>query len=292
MGRRGVRAVLIALLLNTTAAHGEEKTSEKAKELFDRGGEQYRRGNYAAALAAYEAALQMVKRPNLILSVAQCYRQLRNHKMATHYYRLYLDEWVRQNPGVAGPPPYADDVNRHLETIQQEIERAKRAREADARRRQQKSQAPSKNDSSPSTPTQVSVALAAEVRAHPPETVVLSDQASRRRRIKTYLAYSSLALGLGLTFGAAVAYGVGKSQGDSAHESYTTARTEGEIGKYRAEMDSAETKLTVGHVLIGVGAAMLGFSAYEFITRPAESVRAMTVSFDDHHTLFSLRGQF
>lgn len=88
------------------------------------------------------------------------------------------------------------------------------------------------------------------------------------RRTKTILAYTSLGLGAALAVGAAVMYGVGFRQGDEAHSAYLR-QTDPELIKFHYDdVESAKTKLLVGHVLAGVAVAAIGVSVYAFLTRP------------------------
>jgi hypothetical protein len=109
-----------------------------------------------------------------------------------------------------------------------------------------------------------------------------ADDSSRVRRRKTILGYTALGVGLALALSAAVTYGVARSQGDDAMDSYDSATAEpdptgarkDEIAGLRDDLDSANTKITASYVLLGVGAGVLGYSLYELLTRPAESAQA------------------
>jgi hypothetical protein len=100
-------------------------------------------------------------------------------------------------------------------------------------------------------------------------------QALRVRKRKTIFAYSALSVGLVLAFSGLVTYGVARSQGNEAYDSYRKATAEHdsdreeEILGLRDEMDSANSKLTASYVLFGIAAAAFGYSVYEFLTRPA-----------------------
>ncbi len=65
--------------------------------------------------------------------------------------------------------------------------------------------------------------------------------------------------------GAGVLYGVGSAQGDTAHERYLAAWRLEEISSHRADVESAERLLIGGHVLVGVAAAAVGLSIYQFV---------------------------
>lgn len=89
-----------------------------------------------------------------------------------------------------------------------------------------------------------------------------------KRRKKNILGYTSLGLGLACAVTAAVMYGVGASSGADAHDGYMNTTVPDEIYDYRQDIDAARTKMVVGHVLAGAAVAAIGFSVYQFISRP------------------------
>ena len=108
------------------SAQGQELAGEKAKAFFQHGVEKYRLGHFQEALTDFTEALQLDKRPSIILNLAQCFRQLGQNEKAIFYYKLYLDEWQRQNPGRESP--YYHEVQQFLSRLQQEIDKAPKAR--------------------------------------------------------------------------------------------------------------------------------------------------------------------
>lgn len=97
----------------------------------------------------------------------------------------------------------------------------------------------------------------------------------RKRRLKTILAYSTLAGGLALAAVGGILYGIGSSQGGEAHDKYVAAADTAppvdvtELDQHRSDIEAARTKMTAASVLMGVSAAALGFSIYQFVTRPS-----------------------
>lgn len=89
----------------------------------------------------------------------------------------------------------------------------------------------------------------------------------KARRSKTIWAYTTMGTGLALAVSAGVLYGVGLSQGDAAHDSYLASNEPDKIRLYRQDLESAETKVIVGHVLAGTAAVALAVSIYQFVTR-------------------------
>lgn len=84
------------------------------------------------------------------------------------------------------------------------------------------------------------------------------------RRTPTW-GYVALGVGLSAVASAAVLYGVGKAQGDSAHDNYRSATVPSEILGYWGDVEAAERKVTAGHVLIGVGAAAIAVWLYSYL---------------------------
>ena len=90
-----------------------------------------------------------------------------------------------------------------------------------------------------------------------------------KRRSKSVWGWAALGVGSALAVSAAVMYGVGASAGGDAHDSYMNTTDSNEIYDYRQDIDAARTQLAVGHVLAGAAVAAIGFSVYQFLTRPA-----------------------
>jgi len=95
-----------------------------------------------------------------------------------------------------------------------------------------------------------------------------NEETTALHRRKTIRAWIGLGAAIALAGGAGVAYGLGFSKGNDAHDPYLAARDQKVIDQYRETIDSAKNHLLVGHILMGVAAASLGYSLYEFFTRP------------------------
>ena len=119
-----------------------------------------------------------------------------------------------------------------------------------------------------------------------------------RRRFKSLLAYTSLGVGLALLSGAAVLYGIGASEGGEAYDQYHDATKDSEYEGSRKGIESAREKLMVGHVLAGAALAAVGFSVYQFVTRPKVEAAprpgqsALSISPAPGGAVFSLGGRF
>ena len=97
---------------------------------------------------------------------------------------------------------------------------------------------------------------------------VLNEDVLRKRRRKTIWAYTALGVGAAAAVTMAVLYGVGKSQGDDAYDSYNKASDPSDIARYHEELDDAEATMTVGHGFLALTVVAFGFSVYQFLTRP------------------------
>ena len=89
-----------------------------------------------------------------------------------------------------------------------------------------------------------------------------------RHRTRTIWGYSTLALGLAAAATAGALYSVGTVKGDTAHKYYMGATQPDVILHHWEEVQQAEQMLLAGHVLTGVGAAVIGLSLYLLLSRP------------------------
>ena len=85
------------------ASAEEEQDLAQAKQLFLQGEKAYRLGSFREALVNYQASYKLSSRPALLFNMAQCHRQLQETDKAIFYYRLYISDWERQQPGVEVP---------------------------------------------------------------------------------------------------------------------------------------------------------------------------------------------
>ena len=81
--------LLAVLMLLPSSAVADDR---KARALFKSGAMEYRLARFDKALGLFQEALKLAYRPRIILNIAQCHRQLRQHRKALFYYRLYLTE--------------------------------------------------------------------------------------------------------------------------------------------------------------------------------------------------------
>lgn len=82
------RALAVALLLATSAAHADDTSA--ARELYDRGVRMYNLQQFDGALDAFQAAYSAKPDPTLLFNIAQCQRQLRQYEAAGRSYKAFL----------------------------------------------------------------------------------------------------------------------------------------------------------------------------------------------------------
>jgi len=87
------------LFLAGFKANAQDVALDQARDYFQAGAQAYAVGEYAAATQAFEQAYQLVPRPAVLFSIAQCERKqyFRDHQLehlhkAVELYRRYLDE--------------------------------------------------------------------------------------------------------------------------------------------------------------------------------------------------------
>ena len=80
-------------------------------------------------------------------------------------------------------------------------------------------------------------------------------------------AYIGLGVGLACVVTAGFLYGLGLGQRGEAHDLYSDARVQEAIDRHWEDVEAGQQKITAGHVLVGVGAAALGFAVYRFLSR-------------------------
>lgn len=214
----------------------------RARSIFATGAELYRQGKYDQALEQFEAALKLARRPSILFNIAQCHRQLGHKQLALQRYEAHLAEWEKQNPGK--PSPHREEIRGHIERLRAELERDRE------RERREKLQ-------------QTVQAEEAERQA------ALTKQLEQRRRRKSLIGYTVLGAGAALVVAAGVLYAVGGTQGSEAYDKYKVAEDPDEIAEHRADVESAQSMLIAGHVLVGVGVAAAAYGIYELVTRPS-----------------------
>lgn len=277
-----VSIVLLGLVLNLGVVHAdpqggpeegkattEESRQKMAKDLFDQGGILYRLGKFAQALEKFEASLKITNRPSVILTAAQCHRQLKHYEKALFFYKLYLTEWERQNPD--SKSPYEQEILDKITEVKDAIEMQRQRNEEGRKRREEKERQHQLAKLLKEKETRAAEKKRAAEAQLSRDLALTAD----RRRSKTIWGYSTLGAGAALAVAAAILYGVGGAQGGEAHDSYLkatdTAPTHdvAAVEQYKSDVESARTKLIVGNVLIGLAAASLGVSIYQFVTRPS-----------------------
>lgn len=91
---------------------------ERAREHFQKGSHEYRLANWEASLEQFSQALRLRPRASVLLNMGQCHRQLGNVRKALFYYRSYLEQWQRENPGSPARPPFEPEVKGHITALE------------------------------------------------------------------------------------------------------------------------------------------------------------------------------
>ncbi len=105
---------LLAVLAPRPAQAGEVIPKRYTRH-FNSGVVHYRAGRYDAALKEFLAAALVKQRVNAVLNIAQCHRMLGRPGEAIKFYRSYLEQWQRENPGKRSR--FHDEVQRHIRTL-------------------------------------------------------------------------------------------------------------------------------------------------------------------------------
>lgn len=126
----GLLTALASLAPGTARA---DDTRARAKALIRSGDTNYRLAKFKEALTDYSAALALRNHLAIVFNIAQCHRQLQDHKKAIFYYKLYLSDWERKKPGTK--PPYEEEVNGHVAAMTKLLQQ-QQATEAERKRKQ------------------------------------------------------------------------------------------------------------------------------------------------------------
>jgi len=112
-------AALLLLFVSSPsmADPGKDDDTARAKAFFKKGTQAYRLANFDEALGHFTEAMKLSPRPSVILNMAQCHRQLDNHKKSLFFYKLYLTEWSRLNTTAKESPPYNKEVAGYIEEL-------------------------------------------------------------------------------------------------------------------------------------------------------------------------------
>jgi hypothetical protein len=132
--RRIIPFVAAVLLLGSVAQHvraqePDADAKKRAKELFQLADTEYRLGRFESALKDYQEALKLRHHTAIIFNIAQCHRQLKNHERARFFYKLFLADWERLNPGTT--PPNEGEVKQLITEMETAL-RAEEQRRRDA----------------------------------------------------------------------------------------------------------------------------------------------------------------
>jgi tetratricopeptide (TPR) repeat protein len=279
MHRTVSKIIAVLLILGTTNAWASDPEElALAQKLFHKGRSLYQAGKFVDAAEKFRAALRIATRPSILLGLAQCYRQLNKTEEALKAYRQYDQLWAKLNPDRSSP--YAKEVKSLIASLSQTIKEkearelqikeearqkalAEEKRNAKAKRAAEEKRVAEEKRQASGTPSNGKEAAGTA----PPIQNVDADE----RRTKTLWAYVSLGVGGAAIVTGGILLGVGYAQGNSAYDEYLASGEPTTISLHRSEVDDARPLLTASYVLFGVGAAVLGYSIYQFATRPDET---------------------
>src|SRR5436190_8615000 len=92
---RGVAGAMLVLWTGAAnaapSARQDDDLTPSARELSDHGLQQYKQGDYDAAIESFAGAFALSSNPGLLFNVAQAYRLKRDCAHARNYYRRYLE---------------------------------------------------------------------------------------------------------------------------------------------------------------------------------------------------------
>jgi len=252
--------IFAALTSPPLPAQAQNMELKSAQELYLEGRTLYQAGKIQNALSKFESALRIVTRSSIILSIAQCHRQLNHRKAALSHYNLYLREWEKQNSGK--PAPFLADVEQNITALKKEIkeEEDRASKEKNSTHQRALLEQKLKNEAQKRELEKVRQRQEAEALAN-----------AEVRRSKTIWAYTTLGVGIASLAAGGALLGIGITQGDDAYNKYNAATTDAEILGYRNDVQSSEKMMIASYALMGVGAVSLGISLYQFMTRPADA---------------------
>ena len=234
-------ACCVLLLLAPASAGADDSALAQAREHFTRGETHYRLGHFKDALARYQAAYKLAKRPRLLFNMAQCHRHLGQAKMALFYYKLFRDDWKWKFPGTV--PPNQQEVQEHIDRLEREL-------------RSQPESAPTRPASQPAPvkPASQPAPVKAPATAPLPQTTPAIDAPpSRLRR-----PWAWVSGGVGI---AAMAAGVAL---------LATRRVDEIVWDASGPPTRVTDSAVPGAVLLGAGAAACGLSAFLFARTPVQ----------------------
>jgi tetratricopeptide (TPR) repeat protein len=276
------------LLLSLVVVTGSVVTSladdgERARELFKKGQTEHVLGNFEKALPHYTEALRLLRKPNIMLNIAQCHRQLGAANKALYFYELYLTEYAKVHAGKASP--YENEIRGHIAELRTKRDVKKPETPVTQPASQPAAQVTKENPATqPAKPRVVASSLPKPKSGHTPEK-----KPHARKRIWTWVAAGGAVVSLAAAIGVWVSAG---NDRDSARGLLTNDP------RWQSLQDQVEQKDLASNILgYGVASALAITSVVLFFVEgkgPADekdaSVRWQVTSTGDIG--LGLRGQF
>jgi len=312
------RALLTIAVLFSVGRPAHAETAEAAKEqataLFREGNELYSRGLFLDALQKYRQARALFPSHKIDLNIGGTLDALGRRTEAAIYFERFLIQ------SADAPAPIIAAARKRLEELRRKLASARITAVQDGaavlldgqvvgqtplelpvymepgRHRleaRKEGHRAAVKELSLAAGQHTSVALLLDAQGE--GALALDPTLAARRKTKTISGWAALGVGAACLVTAAVLYGVGGSQGSSAHDQYLAATDPVVIEARWQDVEAAKSKLVAGHVLAGLGAVAVGISIYQLVTRPAAEQRprtALGVAPLAGGGAFSLRGSF
>jgi tetratricopeptide (TPR) repeat protein len=295
MGAKHLAVGLVIGALVGGTAWGQS-AQEEARLHFRQGNELYAKHDYKGALEKYRRAKALYPSYKIDVNIGTALSALgRDAEAAEHY------EDVLRRAGKVAPKELVDDITTALDALRKKLGVIEVSSPESGATVEVDGKAVGTNPLDHSiylapghhrvrmrkegfAITEASVELAAgdrkevALRLAPAPRVLApagrtDEELEARRRRKSIWAYSTLAAAGACAVGAVALYGAGRAKAASNHELYLAATDPKEIEIYRGRVEAAKELWIGGHVLVGVGAAVLGLSIYHFATRPSAERR-------------------
>lgn len=301
-----IAAALLALLLLAEPSVALARSpKQRAQALFAQGNRLRKAGNHEGALQRFRAAYKLFPSFKIDLNIAFALYDLKRNPEAAVSFSRFLREGARRSPRriVRLARSRLVELRRKVASIRLRCSRDGAAVLVDGRRRgttplpAEVYLEPGRHRIELVLHGYQTLVLNLDLPAgeHPEQTVELVREKQQRPderpdvepdpapaadpivmeryQRKTTVAYITLGTGLALAATAGIMIGLGISSGTAAHDQYVqeSRKLDGNsavIAGHREDVENARSMVIAGDVLAGVAAVSLGFSIYQFLTRP------------------------
>jgi tetratricopeptide (TPR) repeat protein len=127
-------SLLLLLLALAPLAHARESVEAQARRIALEGKKAFDTGDFATAIARYQAAYKLKAAPGLLFNLGQCHRKTGALEEARSYFKRYLETNPPEAQAKATEQVIAEVEAQLVEKRRLEEEQAARARDEEARR--------------------------------------------------------------------------------------------------------------------------------------------------------------